>query len=101
VEEMKRLFTLKNESVLVEETRKWRKKHALPRMVLLSDSDNELLVDWENPRSIQALFSIIKKRQNVLFKEFLYVPETSVVRDRNGNPYINECIVAFYKEKEK
>jgi hypothetical protein len=100
VEEMKRLFTLNEESVLVEETEKWREKHVLPRMVLLSDSDNELLVDWENPRSIQALFSIIKKRQNVFFKEFLYDLETSVVRDRNGNPYTNECIVAFYKEKK-
>ena len=69
--------------------------------MLLSDGDNELLVDWENALSIKALFSIIKKREMITLTEFLYDPEKSVVRDKEGNPYPNECIAIFYKSPKK
>ncbi|MDR1197470.1 MAG: lantibiotic dehydratase family protein [Prevotellaceae bacterium] len=100
-EEMKHLFAIKEDNKLIAETGIWREKHALPPKMLLPDGDNELFVDWENVQSVQALFSIIKKRPAVSFREFLYDPENSAVRDKDGNPYINECIVAFYKEKQK
>lgn len=101
IEEMKYLFALEDDSWLIVATRKWRENYPLPSKVLLADGDNELLVDWEDIRSIRALFSVIKKRETVVFTEFLYDPKYSVVRDKNGNPYRNECIVAFYKDKIK
>ena len=99
--EIKPLFTIKEDDKLVTEAGKWREKYPLPPKMLLPDGDNELFVDWENARSIRALFSIIKKRERIALTEFLYDPENSVVRDENGNPYPNECIVAFYKNQKK
>ena len=100
-EEMKHLFTIKEDEKLLAETKKWQEKYPLPQKMLLADGDNELLVDWEDARSVQALFSIIKKREMIILTEFLYDPENSVVRDGNGDPYPNECIVAFYKDLKK
>jgi hypothetical protein len=100
-EEMKHLFAIKEDDQLIAETKKWCQKYELPQMTLLPDGDNELFVDWENVRSIRALFSIIKKRQTLFLKEFLYDYRNSIVRDKDGNPYINECIIAFYKDKKK
>ncbi|MDR0863465.1 MAG: lantibiotic dehydratase family protein [Candidatus Symbiothrix sp.] len=99
-EEIKHLFAIKEKEKLLVETKKWREKYPLPQKMLLQDGDNELLVDWEDIRSIQALFSIIKKREMIILTEFLYDPENSIVKDNNGNPYLNECIVAFYKDKK-
>jgi hypothetical protein len=101
IPEIKHLFAIKENGQLLVETNKWREKYPLPLKMLLVDGDNELLVDWEDVRSIRALFSIIKKREMIVLTEFLYDPENSVVRDENGNPYTNQCIVAFYKDIKK
>ena len=100
-DEMKHLFVIKEDEKLLAEIKKWKEKYPLPLKMLLQDGDNELLVDWEDARSIKSLFSIIKKREMIILTEFLYDPAHSVVRDENGNPYPNECIVAFYKETKK
>ena len=99
--EMKELFSLKDDEKLLNETKKWREKYPLPEKMLLPDGDHELLVDWENARSIRALFSIIKKRKIITLTEFLYDAENSAVRDTDGHSYPNECIVVFYKNNKK
>ena len=101
IAEMKHLFAIKEDDQLLAETKKWQEQYPLPAKMLLSDGDNELLVDWEDVRNIRALFSIIKKREMITLTEFLYDSEKSVVRDEAGNPYPNECIVSFYKDKKK
>ncbi|GHT84500.1 hypothetical protein FACS18947_2040 [Bacteroidia bacterium] len=100
IEDIKHLFLEKEEN-LITEAEKWRQTIDLPPYVLLVDGDNELLVDWESMLSIQALFSIIKKRQTIQFAEFIFEPENAVIKDKNGDPYVNECIVAFYKNEKK
>jgi hypothetical protein len=100
-EEIKAWFSIKEDNCLLEEIKKWRNKYALPQRMLLPDNDNELMIDWENVLNIRSLFSIIKNRQTVSFKELLYEPEYSAVRDKQGNPYPNECIVALYKNKKQ
>lgn len=97
IAEMKHLFAIKEVDQLLIETKKWQEKYSLPSKMLLVDGDNELLVDWEEPRSLQALFSIIKKREMIVLTEFPYELENSVVRDETGKSYLNECIVVFYK----
>ena len=100
-EEMKPLFTIKEDEKLLADTKKWQENYPLPSKMLLVDGDNELLIDWEDARNIRALFSIIKKREIIVLTEFPYDPENSVVRDGNGDPYPNECIVVFYKDIKK
>ena len=101
IPDIKHLFNIEENDKLVLEAKKWRINISLPRYVLLQDGDNELFVDWENVQSIKALFSVIRKRETIALVEFLYDPECSVVRDDTGKPYLNECIVAFYKNQKK
>lgn len=96
--EMKYLFVIENDNQLLFEVNKWREKYILPSKVILVDGDNELFVDLEIALSVKALFSIIKKREIICLKEFLFDPKSPLVRDRNGNCFTNECIVSFYKK---
>ena len=99
ISDMKYLFSV-GEDTLIEEVTKWREKQNIPKYVLLEEGDNKLFVDFEKQISIQTFFSIIKKRNSFQLSEFLFDKDSVMVRDINGNPYLNECIIAFYKDKE-
>lgn len=99
IKELESFFKINEDEKLIEEISKWRQTNELPRYVLMPDGDNELFIDWESILSIQSLFSIIKKRPAVQFKEFIHESEHTVVKDRNGDSYLNECVVGFYKKK--
>jgi hypothetical protein len=101
VEELKHLFLLKDDHQLITVSEQWREKNRLPRYVLLPEGDNELFVDWENTLSIRALFSTIKKRQMISFKEFIFDSQNAIIKDQNGSGYLNQCIVSFYKDNKK
>lgn len=97
VEDIKHLFTLESEN-LINAAKKWRSGISLDQYTLLVDGDNTLFIDWENAVSMQSMFTIVKKKKIVIFSEFIFEPEYAVVKDKHGNPYLNECIVAFYKD---
>lgn len=99
-EDIKHLYLIGDDNKLIEESTIFREKYKIHQQVLLPDGDNELFVDWINPVSIRSLFSVIKERPIITFKEFLFDPNTAVVRDIDGKPYLNEFIVAFYKDKK-
>lgn len=99
IEDITRFFVLEDE-LLIKEVDKWRIKMHFPLQMLLADYDMELLVDWRNLMSVKAFLKIIKNREIIYLKEFLYDPENSVVKDKEGNAYMNECIIAFYKSKK-
>ena len=98
--EIEKYFKITNDEELIKETTQFRNENRIPRYVLLPDGDNELFVDWENALSIRSLFSVIRKRPAVTFKEFLFEPENTVAKSVSG-VYRNECLVAFYKNKEQ
>lgn len=97
--EIKFLFTLE-EGLLLDAVVKWRLERSIPRYVYLVDNDNKLFVDWDNIISIFSLFAIIKNLPIVVFSEFLFEQENALVKERS-DVYLNECIVAFYKNKNK
>lgn len=70
-----------------------RKKRNIPRYVYLADGDNTLFVDFDSKESTDAFVSTIKDRQEIVVKETLLD-----VCDYENNPFINECIVPFYKQ---
>jgi hypothetical protein len=100
ISDIKYLFSVK-ETALVEEVTKWREKQSIPKHILLDDGDNDLFVDFETLLSIQALFSVIKKRNTIHLSEFLFDTDNAMIRDKHRNSYLNECIVAFYNDKAK
>lgn len=98
VASIKHLFLLYGNQELISEVRKWRHGISLNQHTLLIDGDNTLYIDWENIMSIRSMFAIIKTRKIIKFHEFLFESQNAVVRDKEGNPYLNECIATFYKK---
>lgn len=98
---MKYLFILEDDAQLISEVRKWRKQYMFPSKMVLVDGDNELLVDWEIPLSVRALFSLVKRIEMRCLREFMFTPKNCLVKDKRGKSYTNECIVAFYKNEMK
>ena len=87
----------KNDDVLLIKIKEWRDKRNIPEVVLLADGDNELYVDLNNPLSIRAWLSVVKKRVFFKLEEFLFNPDTAVVRGPEG-VFTNEFIFAFYRD---
>ncbi len=79
-----------------EEVNTWRVKFKMPKMVLLSDFDNELLFNLDNQYSTTLLTGLIKGRQEITIKECLFPSGKAVVHCKTGT-YNHEIIASFYK----
>jgi len=95
--ETKFLVEIKDEAELLQKVKEWQNRRNIPDSVLFVEGDNELYVDLNNPLSIRAWLSVVKKHQTFYLKEFLFNPETAVVRGPEG-VFTNEFIFAFYKK---
>ena len=78
----------------------WREKHALPQFVLLVEGDNELLINLKDALSVGMFLNMIKKKNSIILKEFLFNSSQSVVKDQEGNGYTNEVVSILQKIKE-
>jgi thiopeptide-type bacteriocin biosynthesis protein len=67
---------------------------ALPRFVAVADSDNELVVDLDNPLSVQSFASLIHRRDSVQLVELHPGPEAMVAHDGQGR-FLHELVVTF------
>ena len=97
-DEIKSLIETKEDRFLVDSIFAWRQTLQMPQYMALDDGDNELFVDLENALSIRTLFSVIKKRTFFLLEEFIFNPDTAVVKGEEG-VFTNEFIISFYKGK--
>ena len=95
--ETKAFFEIKDDSELLLKIKEWQGNRSIPDRVLLADGDNELYIDMNNTLSIRAWLSVVKKRQMFHLEEFIFNPETAVVKGPEG-VFTNEFIFAFYKE---
>lgn len=95
--EIKKIIEFQNDKELLCKVKDWRIGRSIPDKVLLADGDNKLYIDMNNPLSLRAWLSIIKKRAVFRLEEFLFDPETAVVRGSEG-VFTNEFIFAFYKK---
>lgn len=73
-------------------------KMKIPRYVLLSEGDNELLLDMSFQASQQILLEKLKKRNVITLVEFLGTPENCFVEE-NEKKFTNEVVIPFVKEK--
>ena len=95
--EIKIFFDIKDDAELLKKVKEWQNKREIPDSVLLSDGDNELYINMNHPISIRSWLSVVKKRPSFLLKEFLFNPDTAVVRGPEG-VFTNEFIFAFYRD---
>lgn len=92
------IFTgIKDNNELLLKIKDWQANRNIPNKVLLSDGDNELYIDMNNPLSIRAWLSAVKKRQIFFLEEFLFNSKTAVCYSPEG-VFTNEFIFAFYNE---
>lgn len=90
-------FTRLSDADLVNNVTEWRMKRNIPLIALLAEGDNELFIDFRSICSIRAFLSAVKKRPVFQLLEFIFAQNELVVKGVDGE-YLNECIVAFYKE---
>jgi len=99
-EEIKDFLKIENDEELISKINEWRRKNNIPAYITLEDGDNELFINLENALMVRTLFSVIKNRDEFQIQEFLFDPETAVVKSEEGS-FNNQFIFAFYKEKNK
>lgn len=85
-------------NVLQKEVSDWRDRLNIPQYVLLSDGDNELLINFENMTSVQMLLETVKTRTEFLLTEFLFAND-GIVKSDNGH-YTHQMVVTFFNEKK-
>lgn len=81
--------------ILDEFKNKWR----LPRHIVLSEGDNELLVDLDNPQMVQLWLETVRNKESFIMKEFI-APKKGVT-DENDRSYANQFIAVLSKNKSE
>ena len=64
----------------------------IPTMVVITSSDNELLINLENPICVEILLDHLTKRETIL-TEYILNGHSSIVSDRDENIFANEIII--------
>jgi thiopeptide-type bacteriocin biosynthesis protein len=82
-----------------EDIAAWRKQLNMPAKVVLADGDNELLINFEDELSLKMLVSSIKKRDRFVLEEFLFDEQALVIKDKDEQGFVNECIAILLKDK--
>lgn len=77
------------------------KRRGMPRFVLLEHLDHELLIDWENPVSIEAFLAVAPaKDKKVALLELFPQPEAMPVRGPEGR-FTNELVIPFLRRQPR
>ena len=74
----------------------WRGKNKVPRFVYVTEADNQLLIDFDNPLSVEVLVDYIKKRPEAKLVELLHDPGNLCVRGPEGT-FVNEVVIPFVR----
>jgi class I lanthipeptide synthase len=64
--------------------RQWARDRRMPRLVELADGDNELLVDFDNPLSIEAFVELVDERARIRLVEMFPGPDDLCVSSPEG-----------------
>lgn len=99
VKDIKSFLNIDSDEQLLYYSSIFRKQNLIPKFSLLCDYDNELLIDWDSPLSLRAFLSVVKNRDFFFIQEFLHNTNSLLVKDVDGNGYLNECIVSVVKSK--
>jgi len=69
----------------------------IPQKVLLVESDNQILIDFDQQDSTLMFLNYLKKNKVVFIEEFLFTNENCIVKDKQGQSHTNEIIIPVYK----
>jgi len=81
----------------LEELKLWLVKRSIPNRVSIADLDNNLFIDFENELSCKMFLSIIKSRDYIILKEYLFNENKALIQNE-GKGVANEFVLSFHKE---
>jgi len=77
----------------------FRKERTIPQFVMLTDGDNELLINLENLDSVRMLLDTIRKRESFKLTEFLFGEDGVVKSEDDQAYYANQIVLTFYNSE--
>lgn len=86
---------------LIDIFSQFRLKWKIPKLFVLADFDNELLVNADNMLSVETWIDVIKKREKVELKEFFFEAENSPLKNSEGQGFTNQFIASWINENDK
>ena len=86
-----------NKDSLTEALTKFKKKFNLPEEFIFLEFDNELLVNTNNPLSVQAWLAVIKNKQTITLKELF--ASQKIVQNSNGEIHNNQFVTSLIKTR--
>ena len=92
------LKEMSNDDSLIKSVNIFREKLRIPEFVMLTDGDNELLVNFKNITSTKMFLSAVKNRSRIKLTEFLF-NDNGIVNSKDG-AFTNQVIVSFYNEEK-
>jgi len=78
----------------------WKKRFNLPDHVVFSEGDNELFINLRSKLYTRLFISLIKNKKKFLLKEFIFDKNKSIVKDDQGNGYVNEFIATLKRKSD-
>lgn len=92
------LNVIKDDEKLKEKIKEFTSAAKIPNYVMLTDGDNELLINFGNLTSARMLLETVRKRETFKITEFLF-DENSVVKN-DDNYYTNQIVLSFYNKQK-
>jgi lantibiotic biosynthesis protein len=83
---------------VVEEFRRYCIKRSIPRYFLLSESDNQLLIDRDSDSCMELFISEIKNKAGLLINESWLNDYDFITKNSKGEAYNNEVMFCFKQE---
>lgn len=78
---------------------RFREQHRLPRYVVLTDADHELLVDFENVLALDAVIELVRNRSDFVFTELYPAPDQLCATGPEGR-FFHELVIPFAKRAD-
>lgn len=74
----------------------FKMQYQLPDRVLHQEQDGELLLDLKGQQGRNRLINLIRTKAILVFKEFLFTKQNSIVNDASGAGFANEIVIPYY-----
>ncbi|MBC6109082.1 thiopeptide-type bacteriocin biosynthesis protein [Pedobacter fastidiosus] len=93
------IFPSKNEQLNVNQCRSFLTELGVSKCFKTGASDQTLCFDLENDDDLNSFIQYMQKQKTVYLEEVL-LPESSMVVDENGKPYLAQFILNLYQEAQ-